>query len=269
MVNMVASPFDPVTLEEIPLARAPLVNVLAQVRWPPVTYFETNLEEIAHHFGRLIGDQYPLFNKQHEMQINLTSNGVRSEPAGVIFQFQSADEIWRVSISGSFVALDTKKYTSRGDFGKRLVHVLDCLTQVAKIPFAARIGFRYVNRVDDEDIVDRLNDLVDFAAMGGGAVPLGENGELVHSLSEAVYRTGGDQLLVRSAHLPPGTILDPSIQPSAKRSWTLDIDAFTEGRVDFDPEKLVASAERLSHVGYRFFRWATKPEFLRLYGGEV
>jgi uncharacterized protein (TIGR04255 family) len=199
----------------------------------------------------------------------VTPAGVSQQAAGTIFQLRSADEVWRISLSETFVTLETSSYTSREDFCGRLVTILAALEKVAEIPFVTRVGFRYINRVDNPDDFSRLSELVERAVLGGAAVPLGDRARMVHTLSEAVYEVGDVSLLVRWGQLPPGATIDPSVEASANPSWILDLDAFRESRLEFEPSPLGDHARTLSAVAYRFFRWATTGEFLRRFGGVV
>jgi len=263
------SPLDLAPVEEVLLPRAPLITVLAQVRWPQVTHLKLNIAEIADRVGESLADEYPLYSQEKEFQVAITPAGPIQQENGTVYQFQSADHNWKISLSSAFVTLDVKNYTSRKDFIHRLEQVLASVGAAVNIPYAVRVGFRYVNRIDRESEYSRLVDHVQFAALGGGAVPLTKDVELVHSLSEAVYRKGEVQLLARSAHLPPGATIDPAISPSANQSWTLDLDAFQEGETEFDAPKIAEKAWHLASIAYSFFRWAIDEEFLRMYGGDI
>jgi uncharacterized protein (TIGR04255 family) len=264
------SPFEPGPIDEIPLARAPLVRVLSQVRWPTLTQMQAELfAAVAAEFGRAISVDYPIYGEQQEVQIVLTPNGPTQQAAGIIYQFQSSDENWRVSLSTTFITLEVSRYTSIEDFRDRLASILRSLQNVVSIPQASRIGFRYVNRVDEPDTYARIGELVNPLVMGGGSVPLVSGAALMQSVSESLFIVGENRLLARWAHLPPRGTTDPTIDASDMPSWLLDLDTFKEGHSDFTPESLAAQSEELSRVGYKFFRWAVKSEFLKVYGGDI
>jgi uncharacterized protein (TIGR04255 family) len=228
-----------------------------------------DLSNVALALGQAIFSDYPIYSEQKEMQVVLTSGGASQQASGTVFQFSSIDDNWRVALSESFLTLDARKYTSKSDFCARFTKILQSLSEIIEIPYASRVGFRYVNRVDDPNEYKRIGDLVNPHVMGGGSVPLANNAGLMHSVCESVFAVGGHKLLTRWAHVPPGSTTDPTIEPSARLSWTLDLDAFTEGQFGFDPGKLVTLAEELSTISYKFFRWAVTDEFLRAYGGDV
>lgn len=263
------SPFDSDPVDEIPLARAPLVRVLSQVRWPSMVQLRTDLSHMALQLGKAVFSEYPIYSEQKEMQVLITPEGASQQASGTVYQFRSVDEVWRVSFSESFITLDAGKYTSKTDFCDRFASVLAALKEIIEIPYASRIGFRYVNRVDDPDEYARIGSLVNPQVMGGGSVPLADGAALMHSVCESVFAVGEHKLLTRWAHVPPGGTTDPTLEASTKPSWTLDLDTFTEGQFSFEPRELVTLADELSTISYKFFRWAVTDEFLRTYGGEV
>lgn len=262
------SPFDPAPVDEVPLPRAPLVRVLCQVRWPPLSSIRTNLDAFADQLGQLLSDVYPIINHEREVQLTISPEGVTQQPGGKIYRLESADSEWKISLGESFIALETTDYTSRQDFCNRLARVIVELQKIVTVPYVVRIGFRYTNRIsEEEEQYSRIDKLIDFSVLGGRPIPLAGNAKRLHSLSEAVYQVDDTQLLVRSANLPAGATMDTGIKASASQSWVLDLDAFTEGRVEFDPKQVVSRIQDLSRVAYKFFRWITNEDFLKAYGG--
>jgi uncharacterized protein (TIGR04255 family) len=264
------SPFGSDPLAEVPLPRAPLVRVLCQVRWPNVTALQASqFDSVAEKVGLRIAGEYPLGEPQQEMQVVLTPDGVSQQAAGRSFRFRSPDDRWRIVLSDSFVALEASQYTSRADFCSRLRDVLEAISSVVAIPFAVRIGYRYTNRLEGDEDLASLPSLVKDAVLGGHSVPLNNAATVVHTLTETLYAIGDIRLLARWAHLPPNVTIDPTVPAVAAGSWILDLDAFREDRIDFDPTKLADQANTLSAAAYRFFRWATNDEFLRRFGGQL
>lgn len=268
---MESSPTDPFghdPITEVYLPEAPLARVLSQVRWPAVTELKADLDGVATRLGQQLSETFPLYGQQREAQVLLTPEGVTQTPGAVIYQFQSVDENWKVSMTDSFLTLETSVYRSRTDFCNRLASVLASLASVINPPWINRVGFRYVNRVEGQNF-DLLDSIVEPAVLGGAAVPLSDGVSLVNSISQTVYALNDAMLLARWAKLPAGNTIDPSIEAVDGWSWVLDLDAYREGKMPFDATGLSETAASLSAIAYNFFRWATKPEFLRLYGGEI
>jgi uncharacterized protein (TIGR04255 family) len=260
------SPFSDEAVAETPLLRAPLARVLAQVRWPRTTVISDNLDAVARKFGAAVASSYPLSGSRQEMTILVSPEGVTQQPGATVHQFTSADDDWTVSLSGTFIVLESRKYTSRTDFCERLKLSLDALKSIVAIPVSDRVGFRYINRLHSPEDMDDLAQLVRAEVMGGATIPLANAAELLHCISESLYSLDDVRLMARWAQLPPGGAIDPMIPPVDLRSWLLYLDASREARLPFDPAALADAASRLSTVAHRFFRWSVKPAFLERFG---
>ena len=70
-------------------------------------------------------------------------------------------------------------------------------------------------------------------------------------------------------HLPSGATHDLSIDGVEHPSWVLDLDAYTETTVPFDPQFCASETERYVGIVYGFFRWAVSDEFLTAHGAEL
>jgi len=265
------SPFDPGPVTEVPLLHAPLVRVLCQVKWPQLIPVKNNLDSFADQLGTLIADHYPISSSERENQVTITPEGVTQTPGGKLHKFESADGEWRVTFGETFLALETTHYSSRLNFCNRLANVITALKEVANIPYAIRLGFRYTNRIDSsEEQYSQLEELVNFSVLGGAPVPLTANSKRLHSLSEAVFQVDNVRLLSRSAQLPAGATMDTAILPSSNPSWVLDLDAFQEGeKIEFDASLISEKVGTLSELAYKFFRWVVTDKFLKSYGGDV
>ena len=266
----VKTPFgEPV--EEIPLPAAPLIAVLAQIRFPPIASIAK--QEFIGPFQEQIRRSYPVLRQEREVNVLLTPDGVNSaEDANPIWRFldRPEDPEWKVSLSSSFVALDTRCYTSRTDFLGRLRRVLEALNSTIEPSTFDRIGVRYVDRVQLDETTDDLAGLVRTEVLGMSTVEPGEGADLVHSLSDAEFRLRDASLRGRWGCLPASAQLDPLHgDPLDTPCWILDLDMYSGVMGEFNVERLTSTAEQYAERIYRFFRWAVRPEFLQRYGGAV
>jgi len=263
----VASPFGIEPVEEVYLPRAPLVRVIAQVRFPREPKLGT--EDGAALLRGALAGAYPILRDEREIRVVITQQGAVEQPGSLLWRLQNRDASWQVTVSDSFVALDTSAYSSREDFCSKLEDVLAAINDIAAPLVYDRFGLRYIDRLTGPALLrERLPQLVRAELLGGWAVERPEGVQLVHSLSESLYRFDGAQLLARSGILPPGVVLEPTVAAVDEPSWILDIDAATTEGADFDPAALGQLARRLADRVYRFFRWAVAEEFLREHGGE-
>ena len=258
---------DPMALPppaERPLARAPLVRVIAQLRFPEVLSIERR--EFVAPFQDAIRGAYPVLRQDHTHGLLLTSVGVGAAKPQVAWRFADAEGGWRVSLTPGFVALETTRYASRRDFLGRLRAVLQALGDHVQPAQVDRIGIRYVDRLTGAPL-DSIATLVrpEVRGLAGS----GAAASVVHSLSETMFESPGARLLARWGCLPPEGTIDPAaLEPVAEPSWILDLDMFSTAAVPFAIDPVVEEAGRYAERIYTVFRWAVTDEFLGRFGAQ-
>jgi hypothetical protein len=152
-----SGPFDDPEPGNVPLLAAPLVRVLAQVRFPQFSQFLSEEDQIARKFAALVADDYPLFEEGVETVFMLTPNGVSPQQGGSkLWRLRAADASWQISFAHNFVALETTSYGRRSDFADRFQKVWEAFRSVARPPFIERAGIRYTNRIERPEILEQL-----------------------------------------------------------------------------------------------------------------
>lgn len=261
-------PFGP-SISEIALTRAPLVLVVVQARFERVASIAN--EEFIAGFQEAIRDTYPVMRRERQATVVLGPDGqVKPSKGGTVWHFDERPEGWQVSLAPDFVALSTRSYTSRTDLLGRLGVILDAAAAQLRIRFCDRLGVRYVDRITEPTLLDRIQELVRAEMLGAACADLGEDtARRVHHFVDAVYRLPtGVEVHSRWGLLPEKATFDPGIEAADDPSWVLDIDAYATDR-PFEPTALSATVEDLCQRIYRFFRWAVTTEFLRVHGGDV
>ncbi len=262
------TPFGP-AVGEVPLPRAPLAFVVAQARFERVA--SVSSEDFIAGFQEAIRGTYPVMQKAQQAGLLIGADGqVVTADGGVIWQFDEGPAGWQVVLGPDFVAVSTKKYTRRQDFLDRLLTLLSSTRQELRVRFCTRLGIRYVDRVSDPALLERLPDLLKPEVLGVVGVELGEEGvEAMHNFVDATYRLPrAVDLHARWGVLPANVTFDPAIEAADTRSWVLDLDAYSTEQVPFEPRALVDNAAHLTERIYRFFRWAVQDEFLTAHGGR-
>lgn len=250
--------------ERLPLARAPLVKVLAQVRFNDV--LKIKQEGFIADFQERLRRDYPDFSGEQTFALAIGPSGPQNVTPGKVWRFVNAEDNWRVSLEHNFVALETRAYVSRDEFMKRLREVLVAVSECFEPSFARRVGVRYVDRVEEPQFAD-LKDLVRSKMLGVVRSEL--HAHLSQAMSEAVFTTHEGKLSVRWGMLPPQGTYDPTtISPIDAPSWILDLDSYSEERSGFEVERLVSVAEGLARRAYTFFQWSVTEEFLTTYGAD-
>ena len=269
-----SSPFGNEPIAEVPLGRSPLLRVLAQVRFPPLSTLSIG-DDTAKRVATELSHDYPVFNEGREMVVTISPQGVSQQPGGGrTWELQDADGNWHVTFGSNFVSVHTSAYLSRNDFVARLNQVISCFMSAASPPRTERIGVRYINGLEEGDLTD-LPALVRPEMLGGLAAPHVEYEVRVErALSEALYHlpstnvSSGDSLQARWGLLPPGTIIDPTLPGIPSPIWLLDMDSFRTGHGEFTSAAVSSAALGLAERAYRFFRWVITDDFLTRFGAR-
>lgn len=268
---ILATPFGSEPFDEVPLPRAPLAQTLTQIRFPTQSALAIG-DDVAKELAQRLRPTYPVFNVETQFGVVITPEGAtQSQEGAKIWRLSTADESWQLSFTSNFLTLSTSRYTSRDDFCARLRDAWDLFFNVVGKPAVQRIGFRYINRVDEREFLNQLSVMV-RAEVLGATFAGGADAPIALSLTENHHvREGADHLLARWGLLPPGQTFDPfTLPPHPATSWVLDLDSFR----DFGTPQAVSSdvpdlVRDLGHAAYRYFRWAVTPDFLRFFGGDV
>lgn len=251
---------------EVPLENAPLVRVIAQVRFPLLASVD-NQDFIAP-FQEAIRKDYPALRPEQGRGVVLGPQGVVDTRINNVWRFLDSEGVWRVSLTSDFLALETTKYISRDDFLRRLEQVLAALRDHLNPQVIDRLGVRYIDRVVGENLRD-LPNLVRPEVAGIMASPLAN--QALHAISENMFTLpdSAEQLLARWGLVPPQGTIDPAaIDAIDEASWLLDVDAFIAETRTFDVAVAVSQARKLTERVYTLFRWVVTDEFLRRYGGK-
>ncbi|TVR84678.1 MAG: TIGR04255 family protein [Rhodospirillales bacterium] len=254
----------------VQLADAPLIRVLAQVQFAKVMKIAS--EQHIGDFQEAVRKDFPYIERDVAQSIRLDFDGpdVRgAKTEEMIWRLFDTTKQWRVSLNTSALTLETFRYTSRQKFLDRFRFLISALAVKIQPTIATRVGFRYVNRLDQpQDILD-LEKLVYSDLVGLLSAPLRDKVEL--TISQAQCETREGRLLVRWGLLPAGATHDPDMAPPVNaRSWMLDIDSFTTNELasdEFHPDELIGKVDMMANRAYAFFRWSVTPEFLTRFGG--
>lgn len=133
--------------ERCNLANHQLMDVICQLRFPEILMIN---EKAPAQFQELIRDEFPQYSQRKDMPApKLTGTpghfSLENLPATVNYQFLSADGVWRVNLTSTFISLACSRYTGWEDFAKKLDKPLAAFIQVYKPAYFQRIGLRYLN----------------------------------------------------------------------------------------------------------------------------
>jgi len=252
---------------EVPLPKAPLVRVIAQIRFPLIVSIEKR--EFIAPFQEALRATYPVLRQERAQGVVFDAQGVRPAPGGLIWRFKDVEGRWQVSLAPDFVALETTSYSSRKDFFERLSAVLNALEKYFEPKIVDRIGVRYIDRLVGPALAD-IGKLVQPHMLGVLGTPAA--GHVEQTVNESVFsvQESNAMILLRHGRVPKGATVDPAaIDPIGEPSWILDIDMFRTGSREFRAQEIVDQARGFAERIYTIFRWAVSEEFLRHFGGKV
>ena len=250
---------------EVPLSNAPLVRVIAQVRFPLVVAIEHR--DFVAPFQEAIRGQYPILRQDHMQGVLVSPAGLTPQVPQTAWRFSDETNSWRISLAPEFLALETVAYSSRSDFLGRFREAVSALATHVNPKLVDRVGVRYIDRI----VGDAMKDVVVLLrpeVRGILGTPLAA--DVSHSICESMFSLDGAGMITRWGSLPPGATVDPAaIEPTNQPSWILDLDMFSSGPTPFSVERAVQDAARFAERIYTVFRWAVTDDFLRRYGGKL
>jgi uncharacterized protein (TIGR04255 family) len=243
---------------DIPLKNSPLIEVICQVRFPPI--LRINVEEPSE-FQEIIRDQFPKIEVEQGFLLRVPLPGSGGSPSAdaqskKTYRFRTKDEGITVSLASDFYALSTTQYTHWGDFSNHLRLVDEAVRQVYRPSYATRIGLRFINRITAEntglqdltDILDLLNpDLIGFVRSDVWSTPVEMESRLLLSDEDG------------HLNLRIGYGRDKENTPF----FLLDFDYFEAGELSLS--NLVERCDGYHDVIYRSFRWCIPNEKLSVF----
>lgn len=254
----------------VPLSNAPLVRVLAQVRFTKVA--KIGDENYIADFQEAIRQEYPHFHadKVRNVELIVNDGGIsHKEVEATVWRFFDQQKTIRVSLNTEAISLETSLYVSRQDFLARMQTLLDALCQTINPSLVSRVGFRYVDRLTAQDDLASLSSLIQPELLNVLQPNLTNHIEI--SMTEVVGNTKEGKLIARYGMAPPNYSHEPEVAPPVQQSsWVLDVDSFStacEG-AQLNPVSLRQELDKVAARAYAFFRWSVTNEFLNRFGAK-
>lgn len=267
----VAEPFALAPVDEVHLRKSPLAMVLWQIRFPGEASRLVRALDTRELQSNL-AEAYPFAHQQPTFGLVIRPGQPPEQQQGpAVWNLQSSERDWVCTLAGESIGLTTTSYDSRSDFITRSKSLLSAVHDAASPPEVARIGVRYINRLErPNDDPEWMKHLARGARGILAAVPDDERSGVTASLSQVTYRwEDGVVLQARWGLLPKEAITDGSIPPIDEEAWILDVDISREDRITYEVGGLADQISDLAERAYRFFRWVVTPESLIRFEPEV
>jgi len=246
------------------LAKPPLELALVEVRYLPIGDAITAEQMLAIRdvassevqFGRL----EPA--RAEQVQLSVSPNGEASTSVRNVmegWQLLSGDGKLSAQVMPEALVVQTLAYERWSISLRRpLQALLAGLAEVLAPPLAQRIGLRYVDRFVDPAATSAQawRDRIDPHLMGVAGHPV-LGGKVLGAQQQLEVTLGPTQAAV----LRHGPFRDPGAGGAV--SYLLDIDVFDVASAAFNPEAVVAVAERLNRTALSLFQQVLTPTYLR------
>jgi uncharacterized protein (TIGR04255 family) len=233
-------------VEDVHLKNAPVREVICQVRFP--TILRITREEPVE-FQDRIRKRFPVLEAERRVVIETEGMkpGGRAKFPPTVFRFHNRDRTRSVSLSPDFYALSVTDYEHWTDFSTCLDLVSGAAQEVYTIPYASRIGLRYINVLGTTlEGVNEFSGVLDLlrneltVMLKTEVIP---SPKLVHHRIETF--ADGDQFTFRYGMIREGTPPEPQ--------FLLDFDHYAEGELDLDD--LISRCDQYHRHIYNAFRW--------------
>jgi uncharacterized protein (TIGR04255 family) len=268
MEDRFEDPFKGDIPQSIILKDAPLVRVLGQVRVPKIA--KIGDEEYIANFQEELRRDYPHFTRDVMQGVELTMSDGSLEHTLIqspVWRFFDPAKVIRISLTQDAITLETTSYVSRTDFLDRFKFILDCFQNTIQPGSVSRVGFRYVDRLQGEDMLASLGKFIQPELLGILTPELVSS--IDFSLQEVTGKTREGIMIAKFGLAPKNFSHEPEMAtPVNELSWVLDVDSYStdcEGQ-NFDTSELYLELGKVADRAYAFFRWSVKNEFLERFG---
>ena len=144
-------PFPPA--QRVLYRKNPLEQVVCQLRFPPILRIDA---ELPVGFQDRVRNAFPNFAEASKFKLEVPLAIGEQVPQEILrqviqsssiknYEFSSADGLWKVNLTRTFIALTTTKYERWESFRDRLILPLQALNDIYTPAYFTRIGLRYVD----------------------------------------------------------------------------------------------------------------------------
>ena len=253
-------------LEHIQLARSPLALAVCQIQFAPILSVAD--PAFVGPFQQAIQEQYPVANQRLQIQVSLNENGA-SQTQSPQWEFVDREQTWKIVLTQTFLAIETRSYSDFADFLDQLESALDALFQHIRPTVGLRLGLRYVDEL--RGYPGKWDEVVSRDLLGPLASPVFRaNTTQALGLQQITLRYPKDRgVTIFHGPIATGSTVRPrSDAPEPEGEfYLLDCDVYQDfspvARLPMQSLALRRLVEEYHEVSYRLFRWAVLDSYLR------
>ena len=240
----------------------PLVEVVCQLRFPPILKIDS---ELPAQFQDSIRKEYPNYTESsvipsgkeqliNSNDPNILINQLIKQNLVKEYKFSSSDEVWKVTLSRTFIALTTSNYERWESFRDRLNFIFTKFCDYYSPSYFSRIGLRYIDIIDRQklNITDiNWNELVQDYILGIISTEEGKKTKVFDTKYELELADEQSVVAIRTSFAKSDEAENP------ENCFVIDSDFFNTNKIPTSEvfEKLEFFHDRAT----RLIRWAIKP----------
>jgi uncharacterized protein (TIGR04255 family) len=255
-------------LPALHLRHAPLIYVVAQVRFSAVVAIEKYVPEIQE---QLRHKGFPRFLKAQVQEMALQIDAAPKFSTSDRFEFQDKDASIGIVLQSNSVAVHTNRYLNYESFEEHIKTALMAVNRVVGISLSERIGLRYVNLIRLKSN-EAWREYLHEGLLGLDSASAGVENWL--SNSQFIGKTEVGQLAVRCSRssqpfpldLLTNTLAYSLELPKDEIVTTLDFDHYIEQITDFKVAKAISTLEQLHESLDQVFMAAVTSDALTKWG---
>lgn len=241
-------PYSP----RIRYSRSPLVEVICQIRFPPILKIETG---VPVDFQEAVRTNYPVLNISRSLELPLFSELQYESPSGILgqsmsYEFVNKEGDWKLVLASNFIALSTFNYIQWEQFKERLLTAIDILVKYYSPSYFTRIGLRYQDVIIRSEIgLDNCpwQDLLKIPILGIFAANDLPSEDFIETLSIFACRLDYADATVRVRH---GLARK---NQSEELGYLIDADFYTDRNTEI--KDAIETLEFFKREAGCFFRW--------------
>lgn len=235
-------------------AKAPLEEVVCQVRFPTILRIDSELPSA---FQDQVREAFPLFERVQLLPEGMTPPQLPPEVAQLFgagqptgqYAFSTEDRSSSLTLTSQSFALMTKKYRRWDDFSALLRQPLALLLNIYKPAFFTRIGLRYKNVIDRDRLGARnesWSTLFRREIAAELSIPeMASNAQDVRRMLRLKLTDAGEAMLLQHGLITVPGRNDPC--------YILDCDFYTNERTEVN--RANDALAKFNDTAWRTFRW--------------
>lgn len=240
------------TVEDVHLGNSPLREVICQVKFPPILRIA---EGEPADFQERVRARFPVYEIERSVIVEMKAinSGGRVGFRPPTHRFHTPDRTRTVSLASDFYALSVTVYQHWADFAEQLEYVTEAARATYDLPYATRIGLRYINSLDRHFLeTDLFSDVLDLLR---SELTVMLKTDVIHDPDLAVQRiqatTDGDRFTFRYGVIKEG-------EPP-ESVFLLDYDHYVDDQ-QLNLDEILERCDNYHERIYNAFRWCIAPD---------